>query len=353
MSLVYSGKEEILLVGAEPAFADRLVGSLGERYTLATADDGRQALAHLSESPPTDLVMPVAGRVDMALPEFYRLACDCAARLPDFVILESADTTLVYDDFPPDHVDFVSADAPIARIEARVERNLLQRRSRRSLESRIAELDERLRGFDTVLVETLLRCSAHKDDEYGRHVQRINAYSSLLARLLGMPESYVRTIGLASMLHDIGKVSVPDAILQKPGKLDAEEWELVKQHCAEGASILGDPGESPLLSMTRRIILSHHEKWDGTGYPAGLAGRDIPLEGRIVGLADVLDALTTDLPYKKAWSMDEATRYIRGQAGGHFDPELVALLLQNVKQFDSIRVRLADILVEEEAAERR
>ena len=348
-----TGKEEILLVGGEPAWADALHQALDGRYLAATADDTSQALAHLRESPPTDIVLLVSAGVDTDSGELYRRACETAPTLPDFIIFESTDAPADYDAFAPDHVDFMDADAPLRQVAARVERIVLERRARRSLDAQVSELDERLRGYDTVLVETLLRCSAHKDDEFGRHVQRINEYTSLLARLLGMPEPFCRTIGLASMLHDIGKVSVPDAVLQKPGKLDGEEWELMKQHCTEGASILGDPGNSRLLTMTRRIILSHHEKWDGTGYPAGLAGRDIPLEGRIVALADVLDALTTDLPYKKAWSMDEATRYIEEQSGAHFDPELVERFLAHRARFDAIRRRLADILVEEEAAERR
>lgn len=347
------GKEEILVVGVEPAWADALHRALDGRFMLATADDASQMVAHLRESPPTDVVLLVSARIDADAGELYRDACDAAPILPDFIVFESVEVPADYDAFAPDNVDFMDAGAPPRQVAARIERIMLHRRARHSLDARVTELDERLRRYDTVLVETLLRCSAHKDDEFGRHVQRINEYTTLLARLLGMPETFCRTIGLASMLHDIGKVSVPDAVLQKPGKLDGEEWELMKQHCTEGASILGDPGDSRLLTMTRRIILSHHEKWDGTGYPAGLAGRDIPLEGRIVALADVLDALTTDLPYKKAWRMDEATRYIQEQSGVHFDPDLVDRFLANRSQFETIRRRLADILVEEEAAGRR
>jgi putative two-component system response regulator len=347
------GKEHILVINDVERRLEAIGAEVGDGHVLTTFDNPSEAVEHLTNGVGADLILVLQEHLSMPLLDLFRLACDASARQPDFVILESGSEPLDYRDFPPDSVDFINADAPLTYLAARIERILLHRRGRVAMQVRIGELNQKLQASDVVLVETLIRCSAYKDDEYGRHVQRINEYSTLLAKLHGMPDSYARNIGLASMLHDIGKVSIPDGILQKPGKLSEDEWELVKQHCTEGAGILGDPGESALLAMTRRIILSHHEKWDGTGYPAGLSGREIHLEGRIVGLADVLDALTTDLPYKKAWSFAEATRYIRSQSGVHFDPELVGLFLENASAFDEIRVRLADILVEEEAAERR
>jgi putative two-component system response regulator len=128
-------------------------------------------------------------------------------------------------------------------------------------------------------------------------------------------------------MHDIGKIGIRDSILLKPGKLSPEEWAVMKTHSLIGAEIIGNH-ESPLLQMARAVALSHHEKWDGSGYPQGLAGEAIPLAGRLVALADVYDALTSIRPYKPAWPQEEAFNYIREQAGAHFDPKLVPLFLE-------------------------
>lgn len=346
-------RDRIVVVGDALFWPIELERQIQRYHDVSRAAGVGEALELLDDDRETALVVIAGGGgIEETAIELQQKSCDKCAQPPELLVLAHGELPL-HLEIPPEVVDFMPGDADTNEVRTRIERILAIRHRRQALERRVHELNERLERADATLVETLLRCTAYKDDEYGTHVQRINEYSGLLARLMGMPESYCKTLGLASMLHDIGKVSVPDSILQKPGKLDPDEWELVKQHCAEGANILGDPGDSRFFDMTRRIILSHHEKWDGTGYPAGLAGRNIPLEGRIVALADVLDALTTDLPYKKAWSMAEATRYIRSQSGVHFDPELVGLFLENVKDFVEIRTRLADIIVEEEVADRR
>jgi putative two-component system response regulator len=145
----------------------------------------------------------------------------------------------------------------------------------------------------------------------------------------------------AAALHDIGKIGIPDQILLKPGKLTAEEFAIMKSHAIIGGQILDNPG-FPLLDMARTIALTHHEKWDGTGYPLGLVGAAIPLAGRIVAIADVFDAVTSARPYKPAWEIERAVGMIRDSAGHHFDPELVTLFLTNVEEFLAIRDRFAD-----------
>lgn len=127
----------------------------------------------------------------------------------------------------------------------------------------------------------------------------------------------------ASPMHDIGKIGIPDHILLKPGKLDPDEWKVMKKHAEIGAELL-DGDESDLLTLAKSIALTHHEKWDGSGYPNGLSGEDIPQEGRIVAVADVFDALTSSRPYKKGWAVEDAHNLIKEQAGKHFDPEVVA-----------------------------
>ena len=142
-------------------------------------------------------------------------------------------------------------------------------------------------------------------------------------------------------MHDIGKIGIPDHILQKPGKLTPEEWEIMKSHTTIGDDIIGDDN-SNLLQVARIIALNHHEKWDGSGYPKGIAGEAIPIEARIVSIADVFDALTSIRPYKTAWTIEEAVDYIKQQSGSHFDPTLVAAFLVALEKIINIRAQLLD-----------
>jgi putative two-component system response regulator len=165
--------------------------------------------------------------------------------------------------------------------------------------------------------------------------------SALLARHLGWSFEDCELLLHASPMHDIGKIGIPDHILLKPGKLTPEEWEIMKTHATIGAHILeGD--DSDVLTMAREIALSHHEKWDGTGYPRGLKGEEIPLAGRIVAMADVFDALTSERPYKQAWSVERALDYIRENRGRHFDPRIVDLFVKHLSEILVIRSRYAE-----------
>jgi putative two-component system response regulator len=166
-------------------------------------------------------------------------------------------------------------------------------------------------------------------------------YARLLGLAAGLSEFEADELLHAAPLHDVGKIGIPDRILQKQGKLDAEEWAIMKKHVAIGANIIGEH-ERGVLAMAHRIALSHHEKWDGSGYPSGLAGNAIPLEGRIVAVADVFDALTSDRPYKKAWPVEQAFAYLREHRGQHFDPALVDLFLTLVPSVLEVMQRWAE-----------
>ncbi|GAA5513157.1 hypothetical protein Dcar01_01883 [Deinococcus carri] len=175
------------------------------------------------------------------------------------------------------------------------------------------------------VLERLARAAELRDDNTGEHVRRVARTAAGLARRLGLAEDEVRLIERAAPLHDVGKIGVPDAVLLKPGRLTPEEFRLVQAHTELGASLLaGD--SSRLVSAACEIALTHHERWDGRGYPLGLAGEAIPLSGRIVAVADVLDALTSERPYKPAWTRAEALQEIRAQADAQFDPAVVAAL---------------------------
>jgi len=212
------------------------------------------------------------------------------------------------------------------------------------------------------LILALARLSEARDNETGRHLERVAGYSRLIAQALReggrhtelIDDDWIEDLVHASPLHDIGKVGIPDSILLKPAKLTSREFEVMKHHAEIGAStleaVMHDYGRHRLLEMGRDICWAHHERWDGSGYPRGLAGAAIPLAARILALADVYDALTSVRPYKHAWSHQEAADWIRTRGRGHFDPDVQAVFLSHEAEFDAIRARLADV-AEAELAE--
>jgi response regulator RpfG family c-di-GMP phosphodiesterase len=221
-----------------------------------------------------------------------------------------------------------------------------QRRLEEMVDARTTDLSallERLRGVNNQLVEAsretimrLARAAEYRDGDTGEHVDRMSSYCQVVARKMGMSPDEVALIKLAAPMHDVGKIGVPDSILLKRGKLTPEEYEVMKQHPLIGARILSG-SKSQLLRMAEIIAATHHEKWDGSGYPLGLVGNDIPLEGRIVALADVFDALTSPRVYKDAWSIDESVAYVRGLSGSHFDPRVIDAFLACLDELLEIR----------------
>lgn len=190
------------------------------------------------------------------------------------------------------------------------------------LEQKVVERTRELRDSQLEIVQRLGLASEYRDNETGQHIIRMSYYSKILAEHYGLPADECELILNASPMHDIGKLGIPDSILLKPGQLTKDEFAIMKTHTDIGARLLED-ARSPVVEMARVIALSHHEKWDGTGYPNCLAGKDIPLVGRIVAIADVFDALTSSRPYKAAWPINKAVAEIKRGAGSHFDPELV------------------------------
>ncbi len=176
-------------------------------------------------------------------------------------------------------------------------------------------------------VKKFVKASEYHDTDTGGHIERMSRYSVLLYKALGYNEYDCEVMSLASMLHDVGKISTPDAVLKKPGKLNADEWEIMKRHTISGYEMLNN-GESPFLQKGALIAYTHHEKWDGSGYPRALKGEDIPIEGRVVALADVFDALCSRRCYKESWPLDRVLEEIKLTKGTHFDPGLVDLFLE-------------------------
>jgi len=177
--------------------------------------------------------------------------------------------------------------------------------------------------------------------ETSLHINRVAQYSELLALKAGLPEDEARLIRMASPMHDIGKLGIPDSILQKPGALTAEEFDIMKTHCKMGYEIL-QGSDRPILNMAAIIALEHQERWDGSGYPSGLKGKNIHIYGRITALVDVFDALGSERCYKEAWPVENMVMLIKEQSGKHFDPELVDLFIDNLDEFLAIRDRFSD-----------
>jgi response regulator RpfG family c-di-GMP phosphodiesterase len=202
-------------------------------------------------------------------------------------------------------------------------------------------LQEELRETQKELVYTLADAVEARGKDSGAHVERVALTCEILARLYGLPEAEVMLIKAASPLHDIGKGAISDGILRKPGKLDANEWALMQQHTQFGLEIL-QRSNRPLMKLGAEIAMSHHERWDGTGYPKGLAGTDIPVSGRITALADVFDALGSRRSFKEPWSEALVTEAIREGRGTQFEPALVDLLLDNLATFQALREKHPD-----------
>lgn len=213
----------------------------------------------------------------------------------------------------------------LLRIRNFLEVRMLHKQAREQnslLELRIKERTEQLYQSQIEAIQRLSRAVEYRDSEIGAHTARMEKYVCFLAAALGFGGEESEIISTASLLHDVGKIGIPDSILQKAGKLTPKEWEIMKTHTTIGAKLLSG-SNSTFLKMGEEIALTHHEKWDGTGYPRGLKGGDIPLAGRICGLCDVFDALTNDRPYKEAWPDEEALKEIEKERGGHFDPYVV------------------------------
>ncbi len=192
------------------------------------------------------------------------------------------------------------------------------------------------------IIRCLGRAGEYRDNETGNHVLRMSKSSQVLALAAGLTEQQAELIVDASPMHDIGKIGIPDRILLKPGKLDDDEWQVMQQHVAIGGEILSEDG-SELMKMAHTIAMSHHEKWDGSGYPQGIKGESIPIEGRISAICDVFDALTSERPYKKAWTVADAQKLINESSGFHFDPTLVELFNQVLPDILKIREDYSDL----------
>ncbi|MEE9464542.1 MAG: HD domain-containing phosphohydrolase [Candidatus Neomarinimicrobiota bacterium] len=326
-------------------------------YRTLTAADGREALEQVSSQRP-DLIL---SDVNMPNMDGFQLSsaikgnpqtCD----IPVILVTAMDDRESLAKGLSSGVDDFLIKPVNLSELQARVRNLLLVKDYRDHMHRYTAELEEQvtartaelkaafeqlsrandqLRTASLDTIQKLSTAAEYRDTDTAAHIWRMSHYSGLLARQLALGDEFVDSILYASPMHDIGKIGTPDNILLKPGKFNADEARVMQKHTKIGEQILGI-SDQPLLTMAREIAGGHHEKWDGSGYPRGLVGEAIPLSARVVALADVYDALTTERVYKAAWEPEEAFKYIQANAGSHFDPVCA-------EAFGSIRDQIIDL----------
>lgn len=320
----------LLLVDDEPANLQVLRHTLQADYRLLFARDGQAALDRVHADRP-DLVL-----LDVMMPGMtgYEVCTTLkqdpwTANIPVIFVTALADAENEHNGLDIGAVDYISKPFNPSVVRARVRTHLSLVQAHEVMTTRLQ------------IVQCLGRAAEYKDNETGMHVVRMSHYARTLAKAMGFPDQVADELLHAAPMHDVGKIGIPDAILTKPGKLSDDEWMVMKQHTVIGAEILGQH-PSGLLNLAATIARSHHERWDGTGYPDGLKGENIPVAARIVAVADVFDALTSERPYKHAWPVDEALDFIRQQRGQHFDPAVVDVFIEHLPEILAIRQRWAD-----------
>ena len=324
---------QLLVVDDEPVVRDLLSRWLRDAgYSCTTASSAAAAWAHLQEHhvdlATLDITMPGGSGLDL-LDQIRKSQPDTAA----IMLTAEGDTAKAIRALTAGAYGYLIK--PIERQELLIQvKKALEQRSlviekreyTQDLENKVREQTRVIRKAHEETIHRLVTASMYRDEETGAHIRRVGMYSALMAEALGWSHDDVERIRMAAPMHDIGKIGIPDAILQKPGALTPEEFEVMKRHTIIGAEMLAG-SESSVLELGRTIALSHHERWDGKGYPLGLAGDNIPESARIVGIVDVYDALTHDRVYRSALSEGKAIGIIENGLGTHFDPCLLRLFL--------------------------
>ncbi|MES9872561.1 MAG: two-component system response regulator [Candidatus Sedimenticola sp. 6PFRAG7] len=336
--------QSILVVDDIPDNIEVLRGVLKPNYTVMAAINGEKALEIArSDSRPDmillDVMMPGMDGYDVC----RKLKEDPkTAGIPVIFITAKDEIENEELGFDLGAVDYITKPIRPRIVLSRVKTHIALYDQNRVLEYKVRERTALLNQTRLQIIQRLGRAAEYKDNETGMHIMRMSNYSRLLARAAGMDDTWVELLYNAAPMHDIGKIGIPDSILLKPGKLDAQEWETMKTHCDIGARIIGRHSDSDLLRLARSVALTHHEKWNGSGYPHGLVGENIPLAGRIVAIADVFDALTSLRPYKDAWPVEKAVEWMKSESGQHFDPDLVAKFFTLLPEVRVIMSQYAD-----------
>jgi len=336
-------KQTILVVDDDPEDIHLLSEILRPYYKVKAALNATAAFRTAAAEDKPDLIL-----LDIMMPEIdgYRI-CKYLKEMPEAseipVIFVSAKDTVADEKkgFEVGCVDYITKPVNSTLVLARVSTHLKLASQKIHLLSLVQERTRELAQTRMEILQSLGRAGEFKDNATSLHVVRMSRYARFLAKRATGNNAWSELLFNAAPMHDIGKIGVPDEVLLKEGKLDLDERSIMQKHVDYGVEILGE-NESDLLTMAIEVVKFHHEKWDGSGYPAGIGGEAIPLSARIVAIADVFDALTSTRPYKKAWSVEQALALLENEAGKHFDPELVVLFKACLPNILQIKEQYAD-----------
>jgi len=331
----------VLIVDDEPANLSVLGGLLAEAgYEVRIATNGEDGVSTAAYDPPDLVLLDIMMPGMDGLETIRRLRLNTATvRIPVIFVTALSEVGTKISAFKAGGVDYVTKPYQPVEVLQRVATHIELKRYRDLLEEQVRERTNELEQINFALVSALESANAWRDDDSAEHIKRVGSYSGELAVALGLPESHSSEIRRFAVIHDIGKVAVPDIVLKKPGRLDPQEFEIMKSHCNAGCAMLDHPG---VPERAKNIVRFHHERWDGKGYPEGLAGKAIPLEARIVALADVYDALRSRRVYKEAFSAAKAAEIIKSDSGTHFDPSLVEAFIARRTEFEEISAMQPD-----------
>jgi putative two-component system response regulator len=311
---------------------------LEQDYRVKVATNGEKALSIVMSEQPPDLIL-----LDIMMPGIdgyevcRRIKANPARRgIPIIFVTAMEDQEDEALGLALGAEDYITKPFNPYIVLARVKTHLALYDQTRELERKVDERTRELQNTRLQIIERLGKAAEFRDNETGFHVSRMSRYSRLIALAAGRSDSEAQLMLLSAPMHDIGKIGTPDYVLLKPGRLDAAEWAIMQQHASIGAAIIGEH-DDPLLAMAREIAVSHHEKWDGSGYPFGLQGEGIPLAARIVAIADVFDALTSIRPYKEAWPVERARQTIVEDSGHHFDPALIEAFVRALPEILEVK----------------
>ena len=335
-------KPTILVVDDVPDNISLLSNILSGEYKVKASNNGKMAITIARKTPP-DLIL-----LDVMMPEMdgyevcQKLKEDPRTKnIPVIFITALGEASEEKLGFEIGAVDYITKPVSPPIVLARVKTHLLLYMQNRILEQRVAERTEELRASRFEIIRRLGLAAEFRDNETGMHVVRIGYLSRMIAESIGISKVEADIILNAAPMHDVGKIGIPDSILLKPGRLTDAERSVMEKHAEFGAKIIGEHDDE-LLIAAASAALTHHEKWDGTGYPNGLMKEEIPLIGRITAIVDVFDALTSSRPYKEPWPIERAVELIESEAGKHFDPELVPVFLANIDKIIEIKNQNSD-----------
>ena len=342
MATSRASQPTLLIVDDAPESIDVLRGVLADEYHIKATVQSRDAV-DIARATRPDLIL-----LDVMMPDLdgYKVCLDlkedpATRKIPVIFITTLSDVPHESRGLRAGAVDYITKPYVPDLVRSRVKTHVALHHQNTELERLVAARTSELVETRLEIIRRLCRAAELRDNETGMHILRMSHYSRLIALAAGDGDSAADLVLNAAPMHDIGKIGIPDSVLLKPGNLSRDEWEIMKQHTVRGALIIGEH-PSELLTAARDVALCHHEKWEGTGYPAGLQGTAIPRIARIVALADVFDALTSPRPYKTAWTPEVAVGYIQAQRGRHFEPVLVDAFMEALPQCLEIGAKYRD-----------